>query len=104
MIARLWTGAVPGSRSDRYLEYLQKTGVQECRATPGNRGVYVFRRVADGRAEFLFISLWQSLEAIKAFAGSDVDNAVYFPEDRDFLLEMDPRVRHYEVCVAEATK
>jgi heme-degrading monooxygenase HmoA len=104
MIARVWTGVTPGTKSDRYLEYLEKTGVKECRATPGNRGVYVLRRVADGRAEFLFISLWESLEAIGAFAGADIDKAVYFPEDRDFLLEMDPHVRHYEVAGRPASR
>jgi heme-degrading monooxygenase HmoA len=100
MIARVWSGATPEKKSDRYLQYLGKTGVTECRATPGNRGVYVFRRIAEGRAEFLFISLWESLESIKSFAGPDLDKAVYFPEDREFLLEMEPHVRHYEVAVA----
>jgi heme-degrading monooxygenase HmoA len=103
MIARVWTGDTPATKSDAYLEYLEATGVRECRATPGNRGVYVLRRIAGGRAGFLFISLWESLEAIRAFAGSDIDKAVYFQEDRDFLLEMDPHVRHYEVAVEETT-
>jgi len=102
MIARVWTGTTPGAKSERYLDYLEKTGVKECRETPGNRGVYVLRRVGEGRAEFLFISLWESVEAIRAFAGGDIDKAVYFPEDREFLLEMDPHVRHYEVAVAPA--
>jgi heme-degrading monooxygenase HmoA len=104
MIARVWIGATPEKMSNRYLEYLEKTGVKGCRTTPGNRGVYVLRRVGGGRAEFLFISLWKSLEAIEAFAGSEIDRAVYYPEDRDFLLEMSPDVQHYEVAVAPATK
>ena len=99
MIARVWTGVTKGTESERYLDYLEKTGVKECRETQGNRGVYVLRRVVDGRAEFLFISLWESPEAIRAFAGPDIDKAVYFPEDREFLLEMDPKVRHFEVAV-----
>ena len=104
MIARVWTGMTPGAKSERYLEYLERTGVKECRGTPGNKGVFVLRRVEQGRAEFLFISLWESLDAIRAFAGADIDKAVYFPEDRDFLLEMDPRVRHYEVAVPPDVK
>ena len=104
MIARVWRGATPKKKSDRYLAYLEKTGVKECKATPGNRVVYVLRRVAEGRAEFLFISLWESFEAIKEFAGSDTDKAVYFPEDREFLLEMEPHVRHYEVAVARVAE
>src|SRR5882672_9511218 len=103
VLIRFRPGGVPRPDSDEYLEYLEKTGVKECRATPGNRGVYVLRRVADGRAGVLFISLWEPPDAIRAFAGADIDKAVYFPEDRDFLLEMDPHVRHYEVAVAETT-
>lgn len=104
MIARVWRGATPKKKSDRYLAYLEETGVKECEATPGNCGVYVLRRVDEGRAEFLFISLWESFEAIKSFAGSDIDKAVYFPEDREFLLEMEPHVRHYEVAVASVVE
>ena|SRR5438128_4856355 len=99
MIARIWRGVTPEAKADEYLDYLQKTGIEACRATPGNRGVTVLRRMADGRAEFLFISLWESMEAIRRFAGADVDRAVYYPEDRTFLLEMDPHVRHFEVLV-----
>jgi len=93
-------GATPESKSDRQLAYLERTGVKECKEKPGNRGVYVLRRVGEGRAEFLFISFWESFEAIKEFAVSDLDRAVYFPEDRDYLLEMEPHVRHCEVAVA----
>ena len=94
MVARVWQGVTPETKSDRYLAYLEKTGVKNCLATGGNRGVYVLRRIGGGRAEFLFISLWESVEAIRAFAGEDIDKAVYYPEDREFLLEMEPRVRH----------
>ena len=43
------------------------------------------------------ISLWESYEAIKAFAGDDIDRARYYPEDADFLIELEPKVKHYEV-------
>ena len=100
MIARVWTGDTPGTKSDEYLEYLEKTGVKECRATPGNRGVYVLRRVADGRAGFLFISLWESLDAIRRFAGDDYEKAHYYSEDSDYLLDLEPFVLHYDVVAA----
>lgn len=99
MIARVWHGVVPESKGARYLELLQRTGVKDTRATEGNRGVYVLRRVEGGRAEFLFISLWESVAAIKKFAGEDVEKAVYYPEDKEFLLELEPTVSHYEVAV-----
>lgn len=105
MIARFWRGVTAASKSDEYLDYLTRTGVEDCRSTEGNRGVYVLRRVSDGQAEFLFVSLWESLDAIRRFAGPDIERAVYYPEDREFLLELEPTVSHYEVFVApEAPK
>lgn len=100
MIARLWRGVTPASKGEAYLEYLKQTGVRACQETPGNRGVFVLRRVSDGRAEFLFVSLWDSMQAIHAFAGPDADKAVYYPEDARYLLEMEPGVAHHEVLVA----
>lgn len=97
MIARIWRGTVRESDQDIYYEYLQKTGLKEYAETPGNRGVHTLRRVADGKCEFLLLTLWDSWEAIKAFAGPDYEQAVYYPEDDKFLLELDPKVSHYEV-------
>jgi heme-degrading monooxygenase HmoA len=97
MIARIWTGATRESDKDRYYDYLKKTGLKEYTETPGNRGVWVLRRVQDGRSEFTLISLWDSWDAIKAFAGADYENAVFYPEDEQFLIERGPRVLHYEV-------
>jgi heme-degrading monooxygenase HmoA len=97
MIARIWRGRTPSSRADEYFEYLKKTGLPESRSTNGNQGVYILRRIKDGEAEFLFLSLWESIAAIKRFAGEDYEKARYYPEDKDFLLEMEPEVKHYEV-------
>jgi heme-degrading monooxygenase HmoA len=97
MIARIWHGVTAVRHADDYLAYLQATGLEHTRATPGNRGVQILRRVVDGQAEFLFTSFWDSLEAIRAFAGPDIDQAVYYPEDTRFLLELEPGVQHYEV-------
>jgi heme-degrading monooxygenase HmoA len=97
MIARFWRGVTPISKADEYYQYLEKTGLREYRSTEGNRGVYVFRRVEDNRAEFLLLSLWESYDAIKRFAGPDFEKAVYYPEDRNFLLELEPNVVHYEI-------
>ena len=99
MIARIWRGVTLDSKSDEYLDYVKRTGVKDCRATAGNRGVWVLRKVADGRAEFLFISLWESFDAISKFAGPEIEKAVYYPEDEKFLLGLDPNVAHYEVVV-----
>ena len=100
MIARVWEGAVASGRGDAYAAYLDRTGVRDCRATPGNRGVLVLRHDAADRTEFVFISLWESMDAIRRFAGNDVDRARYYDEDRDFLLSLEPTVRHYDASPA----
>lgn len=97
MIARSWAGATRAEDGDAYLEYLHRTGFAEYRATPGNRGVLALRRVAGDRAEFLLLTLWESEEAIRRFAGDDIARAVFYPEDERYLVARDERVRHYEV-------
>ena len=97
MIARIWRGTVREADKDIYYEYLQKTGLKEYADTPGNRGVHTLRRVADGKCEFFLLTLWDSWEAIKAFAGPDYEKAVYYPEDDKYLVDRGPKVDHYEV-------
>lgn len=107
MILRSWRGSTTADDAERYVEYLRETGVSACRATPGNRGVYVLCRIRDGhhgergRAEFLVLSLWDSMDAVRAFAGDDPERAVFYPDDDAFLVERDLHVDHYEVVVEE---
>jgi heme-degrading monooxygenase HmoA len=97
MIARTWRGATKAEDADAYLKYLHETGFPGYRETPGNLGALGLRQLADGRAVFLLVSFWESEDAIRAFAGDDVERAVYYPEDDRFLVERDDRVTHYEV-------
>ncbi len=102
MIARIWSGTTTRSKADAYGEYLSQTGVKECLATEGNRGVLVLRRAqGTDRTEFLFISLWSSMDVIQRFAGTKVEKAVYYPKDREFLLKLEPEVTHWEVVQHE---
>lgn len=99
MIARTWHGAVPAEKANAYHDYLLQTGIPDYKKTAGNRGVYVLRRREGDTIHFLLLTLWESMEAIKAFAGDDVERARYYPEDEDYLLELEPTVTHYEVPV-----
>lgn len=99
MIARTWHGVTEAARAKEYLEYLKKTGVPEYQQTEGNRGVYVLQRVEGDKAHFLLLTLWESVDAIKRFAGSQIERAKYYPEDEKFLLELEPTVTHYEVLI-----
>ena len=101
MIARTWHGAVPIERADAYHAYLLDTGVPDYRATPGNRGVTVLRRTDGDVAHFLLITRWDSWDAIRAFAGDDVERARYYPEDDAFLIEKEPTVTHYEILTTD---
>ena len=97
MIARIWRGKVPAEKADAYHDYLLNTGLKDYRALAGSLGVQVLRRTEAGVTEFLLLSQWESLEAIRQFAGDDLERAVYYPEDDAFLLERTPKVEHYEV-------
>ena len=97
MIARTWRGSTRAADAERYLDYLHTTGFPGYRATEGIRGVLALRRLEANRAEFLLVTLWDSEEAIRRFAGADPGRAVFYPEDERFLLERDDRVSHYEV-------
>jgi len=97
MIARTWHGRVPAEKADAYHAYLLRTGLKDYASTPGNRGVQLLRRTEGGVTHFLLITLWESYEAIRAFAGDDCEQARYYPEDDDYLLEREPFVTHYDV-------
>lgn len=99
MIARIWHGVTAAEKADEYLDYLNETGVPDYRATEGNRGVYVLRRIEGDRAHFLTLSFWGSMEEITSFAGPEPEKAKYYPEDEKFLLDFEPVVGHYEVVV-----
>jgi heme-degrading monooxygenase HmoA len=102
MIARTWRGATKAQDGEAYLGYLHRTGFAEYRKTPGNRGVLGLRRIVNDRAEFLLVSLWESEDAIRQFAGSDIEKAVFYPEDERFLVDRDNHVSHYEVVYDSA--
>ena len=97
MIARTWKGAVRREDGDAYADYMQDTGVSGYAATPGNRGVWMLRREVGDNTEFLMFTLWDSLEAVKGFAGDAYETAVFYPEDDRFLVERDRTSTHYEV-------
>jgi heme-degrading monooxygenase HmoA len=99
-IARTWLGRVPLEKADAYEVYLGRTGVPDHRATPGNQGVYVLRRRSEDIVHFVLLTLWDSYAAIAAFAGDAIERARYYEEDANFLLELEPRVTHYEVRAA----
>jgi heme-degrading monooxygenase HmoA len=99
VIARTWHGRVPAAKAEAYYAYLLRAGLADYRATPGNRGVLLQRRIEGDVAHFLLTTLWDSVDAIKRFAGEDYEVARYYPEDDDYLLEREPYVTHAEALL-----
>lgn len=97
MIARIWRGETTAANADAYLDYLRRTSVAETPTLPGNRGMQILRRIVGDRAEFVTIIRWDSLDAIRAFAGDDIETAVFYPEDDAYLVGKGLTVAHYEV-------
>jgi len=97
MITRIWRGWTRPGDTDAYADYILATGIAEYAATPGNLGAYLVSRPDGDRTEFLTISFWETKEAIAAFAGDDIDQAVFYPEDDRFLIDRETTVKHFTV-------
>lgn len=104
LICRQWTGAVPKALGEEYQEYLLKTGLADYQSTEGNRGALLLKRSVPGAVEFQTLSLWEGIEAIRAFAGDDYNRAVYYPEDSDFLLRKSRLVSHFDVVFGSVSR
>jgi len=97
VITRIWRGWTRSDDTDAYAEYIVSTGIAEYKATPGNRGAYLISRPDGERTEFLTVSFWDDHESIVAFAGEDIDRAVFYPEDDAFLIDRETTVKHFRV-------
>ena len=64
----------------------------------GHRGAWLLRRQVDDQTEFLALTLWESLDSIRAFAGDDITTAIVEPEARAVLADFDDFAHHYEVA------
>ena len=94
----MWRGWVASARSADYVAYLDRTGLSEYAATPGNLDAHcLLRDLGDGRTEVVTLSFWESMDAVRRFAGDDPARAVFYPEDDDFLLDRETTVTHFEV-------
>lgn len=99
LIARIWHGRTEASRAEEYTRYLYEAGVKKIAAIPGNRGVQMVRLVGDDVADFEVLSYWDSIDAIRLFAGDDIEKVRHLPRDPEYMIGMEPEVRHFEVIV-----
>jgi heme-degrading monooxygenase HmoA len=104
MIVRIWRGTATAEKAVDYERHFVDTVVPELRDIPGHRGASLLRREAGGAIEFLAVTLWESIDAVKAFAGANPDVAVVEPAAVAALSQFDDFVRHYElVCETRST-
>jgi heme-degrading monooxygenase HmoA len=102
VVARAWHGKTPRGKADEYEKYLAGA-ITKFPSIPGNLG-YQLMRIDGGPdgeqfTEFQVISYWESADAIRAYAGEDIRRTHDLPRDREFLVDMEPNVRNYELRV-----
>jgi heme-degrading monooxygenase HmoA len=99
MIARTWRDWVRTEQAAAYVEYITRTGLSAYGKTPGNLGAQMWTAdLGDGRTEVTTVSWWSSRADIEGFAGHNIDVAVFYPEDDDYLIDRETTVRHFEVA------
>ena len=97
MIARIWHGKTSATNFEAYSELLKQLAIPDYEKTIGFKGLTFLRNITDTEAHFNLITYWENLEAIKNFAGQDFEKAKYYTEDKDYLLEFEEKVQHFEV-------
>ena len=96
MIVRIWHGRTKTVDADAYREYVIKTGIKGYQATPGNLNAQVWQNQEGEITHIWTVSWWVNIESIRAFAGKNYQKAKYYSEDKKYLLEFEPTVKHYE--------
>ena len=95
MIARLWHGYTKPEDAPTYHDMLLTSILPGIHRIPGYKGSYVLRKDGKDEVEFVTITLWESLEAIREFAGPDYERCVIAPEAASLLIRHDERSTHY---------
>jgi len=100
VIGRIWHGWTTPENADAYEALLRSEVLPAIDRVPGFLGAHLLRRDAGGEVEFVTLTLFESLDAVRAFAGEDYETAVVPPEARRLLTHFDARSAHYEVVDA----
>jgi len=93
----MWHGRVQTSKAQAYREFLNQRAIPDYQSAAGNISVHILERQEGEVTHFITMTFWIDMDSIKGFAGDDPEVAKYYPEDKDYLLEFEPTVVHYEV-------
>ena len=96
-IMRSWHGRVPIEKTDEYEKFMVSRAAPDYGSVDGLRKLYFQRRDEETVAHFLLVTVWESTEAVREFAGENPERAKYYPEDDDFLLEKEETTALYRV-------
>lgn len=96
MITRIWRGRTTRERAFSYGEFLRRTAYPDYGGAAGNRGWMLLRRDREAEVEFAFVSFWESLEALRRYAGPDPEQPKYYAEDRGALFALPEQAELYE--------
>jgi uncharacterized protein len=104
LILRMWRARSTVDKSGEYVQHATKKVFPTLGAIEGHRGAYLLRRAVDGAIELVVLTLWESMEAVRKFAGKEPEKAVVEAEARAALTSFDESVPHFEIidCTHEA--
>lgn len=101
----MWHGKVPKEKAEAYHQFLIGSGLKDFASTPGNKGYFLLKKEdTENISHFYTLSLWEDMDAIRKFAGDDLEKARYYPEDAEFLLEFETYVSHMEILEWDVNK
>ena len=101
MIARIWRARATQERVHEYATYLKSTVVPELANIHGYQGATLLQREQNGAVEVTVVTWWDSLDAIRAFAGEAIENAVVHDSAARMLVDFDRGVEHHQVVFDE---
>ncbi len=99
MIARVWSADASVANGPRYVEHLEQSVLPELAVIPGHRSARLLQRTVGDRVEFMVVTLWESMDAIRQFAGDEMETAVVEPAAQAVLGDFDKHVTHYEIVL-----
>jgi heme-degrading monooxygenase HmoA len=100
MIARMWRGFALPEKADEYVKHLQISVLPELQQIDGFQGVSLMRRDLAEEVEFIVLTLWESMDAIRKFAGENAELAVVAPAAQTLFRKYDSMVKHFEIVLS----
>jgi heme-degrading monooxygenase HmoA len=101
MIERVWLARTTRDGAAKYAEHFRRVVIPELSAIDGYRGARLLERESNGGVEVIVVTRWHNLEAIRAFAGEELDRAVVHDEAAALFTDYDRKVRHFGVVVSD---